>query len=77
MLTKYIGSHRLINDIEETRELPKNAHMSLQFVEILKSMGYKLTVSKLSDNYSYTDEKDDENMNAIIKKEVKNNEDDN
>ena len=76
-VTKYIGSHRLIDEIEETRELPKNPHMSLQFVEILKSMGYKLTVSKLSDNYSYSDDKDDENMNAIIKKEVKTNEDDN
>ena len=76
-VTKYIGSHKLINQIEETRELPKNAHMSLQFVEILKSMGYKLTVSKLSDNYSGTDEKDDDNLNAIIKKEVKSNEDDN
>lgn len=76
-VTKYIGSHRLIDEIEATRELPKNPHMSLQFVEILKSMGYKLTVSKLSDNYSYSDEKDDENMNAIIKKEVKTNEDDN
>lgn len=75
-VTKYIGSHRLIREIEETRELPKNTHMSLQFVEILKSMGYKLTVSKLSDNYSNIDEVDNNNLNLIIKKEAKSNEDD-
>jgi DNA-directed RNA polymerase beta subunit len=76
-VTKYIGSHRLINQIEETRELPKNAHMSLQFVEILKSMGYKLTVSRLSDDYSKMDEKDEEYVNDRLKnKESKSDEND-
>ena len=76
-VTKYIGSHRLINQIEETRELPKNAHMSLQFVEILKSMGYKLTVSRLSDDYSKMDERDEEYVNDRLKnKEGKSDEND-
>lgn len=76
-VTKYIGSHKLINEIESTRELPKNAHMSLQFIEILKSMGYKLSVARVSDNYSNTDEVDDENYNMMIKKEINKNEDNN
>ena len=75
-VTKYIGSHKLIDQIESTRELPKNAHMSLQFVEILKSMGYKLTVSKLSDNYNDIGEQDEDNINAIIKEVIKNEDDD-
>ena len=76
-VTKYIGSHKLINEIEETRTLPKNTHMSLQFVEILKSMGYKLSVSKISDNYTKIGEQDENNINAIIKKEKDSDEDDN
>lgn len=43
-ITKYIGSHKLVSEIEETRELPENPKMSMRFIEILKSMGYNLQV---------------------------------
>lgn len=44
-LTKYVGSHRLVNEMQETRELPTKARLNLQFIEILKSMGYELDVN--------------------------------
>jgi hypothetical protein len=41
-IKKYIGSHKLVDEMERTRELPdrKDLNISLQFIEILKSMGY-------------------------------------
>lgn len=75
-ITKYIGSHKLVTGIEETRELPKNPKLSLQFIEILKSIGYTLTVEDdeqiigmdMTDEAVY-DEIDEYNFNSIIKKE--------
>ena len=68
-ISKYIGSHKLVNSMEEDRNLPKNTHLSMQFIEILKSMGYDVI---LEDNnpydYSDLDDNDLENFNAIIKK---------
>lgn len=70
-ITKYIGAHKLVSEIEETRELPKNPKMSMQFLEILKSMGYNLTL--VDDANSETTESDldivdIDNFNNIIKK---------
>lgn len=49
-ITKYVGSHKLVTDIEETRELPENPKMSMRFIEILKSMGYDLIVDYDDEN---------------------------
>lgn len=43
-ITKYVGSHKLVTNIEETRELPKKTKLNMKFIETLKSMGYELTV---------------------------------
>ena len=80
-ITKYIGSHKLVTNIEETRELPKNPKLSMQFIEILKSIGYVLTLEDendikdidMSDDVVY-DEIDESNFNYIIKKERHQNE---
>ena len=54
--------------MQEKRELPKHPHMSLQFVEILKSIGFELKTSKLSsNNFSGTSDKDIVYMNAVMK----------
>ncbi len=82
-ITKYVGSHKLVTNIEETRELPKNPKMSMQFIEILKSMGYELVIEQdddiididMSDEAVY-DEIDEDNFNNIIKKESSSNESD-
>ena len=67
-VTKYIGSHKMIDYMQEKRELPKHPHMSLQFVEILKSIGFELKTSKLSsNNFSGTSDKDIVYMNAVMK----------
>ena len=69
-ITKYIGSHRLVTEIEATRELPKNAKMSMRFLEILKSIGYELVVEDepdlINSNYENMDEVDENNFNANI-----------
>jgi len=76
-ISKYIASHRHINNMERTRELPKNTHLSLQFVEILKSMGYELIVDdKNSVDYSDLDDVDIANFNTIIKGEDDNEDND-
>jgi len=83
-ITKYIGSHKLVDDIQATRTLPNNPKMSLQFIEILKSVGYNLTIeddNQISD-IDMTDEVeldtvDEYNFNSIIKKEKDSNEGDN
>lgn len=49
-ITKYVGSHGLVTQMETTRELPKQTKMTLQFIEILKSIGYSLTIEG-DDNY--------------------------
>ncbi|MBQ8218487.1 MAG: hypothetical protein IJZ79_01945 [Bacilli bacterium] len=83
-ITKYVGSHKLVDDIQNTRTLPKNPKMSMQFIEILKSVGYSLTIEddeQITDidmtdepNMDYVDEY---NFNSIVKKEKNNNESDN
>ena len=79
-ITKYIGSHKLVTDIEATRELPKNAKMSMRFIEILKSIGYELIIDDepelLESNYENIDEIDENNFNStIVKKGNDSNED--
>ena len=77
-ITKYVGSHKLLDFIQETRSLPKNPKMSMQFIEILKSIGYTLTIeddTQITD-LETTDEptfdaEDENNFNCIIKKEKK------
>lgn len=76
-ITKYVGSHKLVTDIEETRELPKNPKLSMQFIEILKSIGYVLTLEDDIEDIDTTDEPvydefDEDNFNNIIKKEKNN-----
>ena len=69
-VTKYIGSHYHINQMETTRELPTNAKQSLMFVEILKSMGYDMYINgKVASktDYSTIDEKDIEKLNNLFK----------
>lgn len=71
-ITKYIGSHKLVTNIEETRTLPKNPKLSMQFIEVLKSIGYVLTLEEDVDDNSTNIEFDDfdmDNFNNIIKKE--------
>ena len=77
-ITKYVGSHKLVTTIEETRKLPANPRMSMQFLEILKSMGYVLVLEDddiindidLTDTEETSDfdEFDMTNFNNIIKK---------
>ena len=72
-IVKYIGSHKLVTDMEETRELPKNPRLNMSFLEILKSMGYEVTheddksdveyvpdTSNDEDEYYLMDDEDDE-----------------
>lgn len=69
-ISKYIGSHKHITNMENTRELPKKTQVSLQFVEILKSMGYDLIIdNKKSNIYMNLDEIDAHNFNDTIRKE--------
>ena len=84
-ITKYIGSHKMVSEIEETRKLPANPRMSMQFLEILKSMGYVLVledddiIPDISivddDSISEFDEFDINNFNNIIKKGMDSHED--
>ena len=72
-VTKYIGSHNLINNMEKDRELPKNTKLSLQFAEILKSMGYDIIVdgkNLITTDYMNVDDIDISNINMIIKGEI-------
>ena len=72
-VTKYIGSHNLINNMEKDRELPKNTKLSLQFAEILKSMGYDIMVdgkNLITTDYMNVDDIDISNINMIIKGEI-------
>jgi hypothetical protein len=63
--------------MERTRELPKNTQLSLQFIEILKSMGYELIVDdSKSIDYSDLDDVDIANFNNIIKGEDDNEDND-
>ncbi len=68
-ISKYVGSHRLVNYMESERKLPKKTHLSMQFIEILKSIGYDLIIED-SDPHDYSDldDTDLENFNSIIKK---------
>lgn len=75
-LSKYVGSHKIVDEIQTTRTLPNKTYMSLQFVEILKSIGYNLEVDygkdTLTDYSEVMDEVDMENFNSIFKKEINN-----
>ena len=72
-LSKYVGSHKLVENIQTTRELPIKTYMSLQFVEILKSIGYNLEVDygkdHIEDYSTVMDDVDTENFNSVFKKE--------
>lgn len=70
-ITKYIGSHKLVTNIEETRELPKNPKLSMQFIEILKSIGYVLTLEDDEDETkSVTDTIDDAEIDVELNEEI-------
>ena len=80
-ITKYVGSHKMVNEIEETRTLPKNPKISMQFLELLKSIGYELIIEDDIDDIdtsieSELDAVDIDNFNSIIKKENNANESD-
>lgn len=71
-MTKYIGSHKMVKDMETTRELPTNTRLSLTFAEIVKSMGYNIKVNGKNltgTDYSQIDEIDIERLNSIFKGE--------
>lgn len=71
-VTKYIGSHYLINEIETKREIPKNAKISMQFIELLKSIGYSLTIDNIDNDINFFgDEVDEEHFNSIINKPLR------
>lgn len=53
-ITKYVGSHKLVSDIEETRTLPANPKMTMRFTEILKSMGYDLIIEDDATKLNYS-----------------------
>ena len=73
----FLKSFQVVTNIEETRELPKNPKLSMQFIEILKSIGYVLTLEDDIEDIDTTDEPvydefDEDNFNNIIKKEKNN-----
>lgn len=79
-VTKYIGSHSLINKMETTRELPTKTKLSLSFVEILKSMGYSIIINGKNvstADYVGIDENDIKHLNEVFKGVDLNYEDDN
>ena len=68
-IKKYIGSHKLVDEMERTRELPerKDLNISLQFIEILKSMGYEMKIDKINKpTYENMDEVDLNNVNSLF-----------
>lgn len=74
-VTKYIGSHRMIADMQETRELPENTRLSLNFIEVVKSMGYSISIENNVVDYKGLDERDLQQINSIMGKEEDSNED--
>jgi hypothetical protein len=74
-VVKYIGSHRQIAEMEENRKLPEKTRLSLDFIEVVKSMGYNISIEHNSVDYDNLDDKDLQNLNAIIGKELEDNED--
>lgn len=69
-VTKYIGSHKMINDMETLRELPANPRLALTFAELMKSIGYLIKVNRKNltgTDYSTIDEVDTEHMNSLYK----------
>lgn len=44
-MQKYIGGQRLVKEMEQTRELPKNPIYSLRFAKLLKSFGYDIQLN--------------------------------
>ena len=74
-VVKYIGSHRQIAEMEENRKLPEKTRLSLDFIEVVKSMGYNISIEHNTVDYDNLDDKDLQNLNAIIGKELEDNED--
>ena len=82
-VTKYTGAHKMIEEIQATRTLPIKTNLSLQFTEILKSIGYslviepstpeeKMAIDAIEDDTSYFDAMDEidiDNFNTLFKKE--------
>ena len=69
-VTKYIGSHKMISDMETTRELPKNPRLSLTFAELMKSIGYNIKINRKNltgTDYSTIDDVDMEHLNSLFK----------
>ena len=69
-VSKYIGSHYHIDQMEKTRELPKNTRLNLTFAEILKSMGYDISVdgkSLTGTDYSFVNKDDIDRLNSMYK----------
>ena len=80
-VTKFIGSHKYIRDMEATRELPNNPRLSLRFAEIMKSMGYDIKVDgKSLSNSDYSDslasKEDIDRLNRVFQGGSINDEDD-
>ena len=74
-VVKYIGSHRMIAEMENTRKLPEKTRLSLNFIEVVKSMGYNISIEHNQQDYSNLDERDMQHLNAIIGKDIDDNED--
>ena len=71
---KYIGASKMVSDMEETRELPKNPLLALKFANLMKSMGYdirlngrsivKSDISKV--DFDETDINNFNNLSALV-----------
>lgn len=67
---KYVGSNRINNILQETREVPTNTALSLKFASILKTMGYDILIDgrpiiKADMSKLEMDETDIEKFNSI------------
>lgn len=67
---KYLGSIKLIEDLEVSRELPENVSLSLRFAQILKSIGYDILLDnkplvKSDTSNIEISEKDEKLFNSI------------
>lgn len=82
-MQKYVGSHKLVTEMERDRKLPEDPILSLRFARILKSFGYDilldnkpLVISDLS-RPGLLDEEDEKQLNAWEFKEDDTNENSN
>ena len=65
----------MIAEMETTRKLPEKTRLSLNFIEVVKSMGYNISIEHNQQDYSNLDERDMQHLNAIIGKDIDDNED--